>query len=292
VSAGLQHALTPTLAVNATYFRRAYKNFQATDNAAIGLHDYDPYCVTVPQDARLPGAGGQICGLFDLSPAKVGVSDPIIRLNDKFGNQFENWNGVDITLNARMRRVVVQGGLSTGKTATDTCDITRSNPDVVTNSSIGGNSGPSYSTDFCHVETPFLTQVKLLGVVPLPWSLQVSGTYQSLPGPHISANAAFTSAQIAPSLGRPLSSASTAVVNIVSPGTLYGERLNQLDMRLSKTVRIGRTRIEGILDIFNALNGNAVTAVNNTYGSTGATWLQPTQVLAARLLRLGAQVSF
>ena len=50
-------------------------------------------------------------------------------------------------------------------------------------------SGPSVSTDFCHVETPFLTQVKLLGSYTLPLDIQVAATFQNIHGPQIAANA-------------------------------------------------------------------------------------------------------
>jgi len=282
------------MSVNASYFRRAYATFQTTQNAAVASSDYSPYCVTALSDPRLPGGGGQkICGLYDLNPSKVGQSDPVVTVASKFGNDVEHWNGMDFAVNARLQHgVLLQGGLSTGKTLTDTCGVVTNNPQVQANSSIGGNSGPSTSTEFCHLETPFLTQVKLLGSYTLPWTIQVSGTFQNVPGPQIAANTVYTSAQVAPSLGRPLASAATVTVNVIKPGTLYGERMSQLDVRLSKTVTIGQTRVQGMFDIYNALNGNAVVAVNNTYGTTGATWLVPQRILPARLVKFGVQVNF
>ena len=126
------------------------------------------------------------------------------------------------------------------------------------------SSGPSASTDFCHVETPFLTQVKLLGSYTMPLDIQVAATFQNIPGPQIAANAVYTSAQIAPSLGRPLSSAAIATINIVPAGTLYGERLNQLDLRLTKILKLGaRARILASVDFYNALNASTVIGLNN-----------------------------
>ena len=44
-----------------------------TDNQLVTPADYDPYCVTAPVDTRLPGGGGyQVCGLYDIKPAKFG----------------------------------------------------------------------------------------------------------------------------------------------------------------------------------------------------------------------------
>ena len=59
----LQHELRPNVALNVGYFRTWYGNFLVTDNQALTTADYDPFCVTVPTDSRLPGGGGnQICG--------------------------------------------------------------------------------------------------------------------------------------------------------------------------------------------------------------------------------------
>jgi hypothetical protein len=153
-------------------------------------------------------------------------------------------------------------------------------------------SGPSVSTSFCDLATPVLVQGKLSGTYRLPLDFQVSGVFQSLPGSMILATAAFTSAQIAPSLGRPLSAASAVTINIVKPGSMWGPRLNQLDLRFAKTFKVRQMRAQAIVDVFNALNVNTVLGFNNTYGSTGATWLAPGQILAPRLVKLGVQVGF
>ena len=42
-------------------------------------------------------------------------------------------------------------------------------------------------------------------------------------------------------------------VNVVAPGTMYGERLYQLDVRFGKIFTMGRnTSVHGMVDLFNA----------------------------------------
>jgi hypothetical protein len=302
LSAGVQHELVSRVSVNASYFRRIYGNFPVTDNVKVVPSDYDPFCVTAPADARLPGGGGYpVCGLFDLNLGKVGQSFSLGTDASKYGNQFDHWSGVDFTVNARLPRVLLQGGLSTGKRMTDNCDIVTHNPDVVVTSyspsGLALTSGPSVSTEFCHIDYPFLTQTKLLGSYTLPWDVQIAATYQNLPGPEIAANAVFTSAQVAPSLGRPLASTSTVTVNLVKPGTLYAERTQQIDLRFTKIVKVGRRRLQGMVDLYNALNQSPILALNNTYGATvgvaaGAPWQVPQGILPPRLFKFGVQLDF
>ena len=119
-----------------------------------------------------------------------------------YGKQSEHWNGFDFTLNARVNKLLLQGGVSTGKTTTNNCEVVTKvdNP----------------SRLYCDRETPFLTQIKLLGSYTLPYDIQVSGTLQSVPGPEIQGNVVFTNAQVQPSLGRPLTGAANVTVNVVA----------------------------------------------------------------------------
>ena len=100
------------------------------------------------------------------------------------------------------------------------------------------------SQRFCDQETPFWgqTQVKLFGVYPLPWDLQASAMFQNLPGSVILASYVVTNAQVSPSLGRDLAGgARNATVNLISPGSLYEDRWSQLDVRLTRTFRVGKS---------------------------------------------------
>jgi hypothetical protein len=78
-------------------------------------------------------------------------------------------------------------------------------------------------------------------------------------------------------------------VGLIPPGSSYLDRWNQLDLSFRKVFRVGRYRIDGALDMFNALNSNVVLSQNQNYGSTLG---QPQAVLQGRLLRLSSQIKF
>ena len=77
--------------------------------------------------------------------------------------------------------------------------------------------------------------------------------------PPVLANYIATNAVVAPSLGRTLSGgAANLTVGSIQPGTEYGERLNQLDLRLGKLLRFNATRTLLSMDIYNLFNASSV----------------------------------
>src|SRR5204862_183024 len=81
----------------------------------------------------------------------------------------------------------------------------------------------------------------------------------------------------------------TLFVNLIEPGSLYGDRVNELDLRIAKVLRFGRTRTNVGFDIYNVLNANPVLTYNNAFIANGA-WLVPTTVLQARFVKLSASI--
>jgi hypothetical protein len=286
--AQVQHQLLERMAVNVGYFRTWFGNFQTTDNRLVTPQDYSPYCITAPVDARLPASvsGQQVCGLYDLSPAKVGQVDNLVTQASNFGKQRQVFNGVDATLQWRfMTSGMLTGGISTGTTTTDNCEQRIDSPD----------------RRFCDNTPPWAagTNIRFGYVVPLPLDLRLSGAVQNNAGVPITATYAASNAEIAPSLGRNLSAcpanstitSCTARVNValLGPSDLYEERSTLVDVRLARILRIGKTRFEGQLDVFNIFNSNSVRLVNNTFGPL---WQQPLGILGARMVKLGFQVQF
>ena len=135
--------------------------------------------------------------------------------------------------------------------------------------------------------------MKFLVVYPLPWwGIQTGAAFQSIPGPQITASYTATNALIAPSLGRNLSAGvnGTATIDLIAPATQYNERLNQLDLRVSKIFRILRGRsLQLNMDVYNAPNVDTILAQNNTYGTL---WLKPASILQARFFKFSAQFQF
>ena len=283
-SAGIQHELREGFGISFSYHRTTQGNLRVTDNRAVTPSDYDTYCVTAPTDPRLGAVSGQrLCGLADIKPTAFGRSDPINMPASKIApDRSQTYNGFDINLNSRFGRGgMLQGGVSTGQTVTDNCDVI-----------------DSPATLYCETVSPFVgsLQIKLSGVYPMPGGFQVSAVLQNLPGAAISASRIFTNAEVAGALGRNLGSCGAAAtctgtvsIQMIQPGTMREKRDSQVDFRVSRNLRIGRYRIQPRLDVYNLFNSNSILVRNNTYG---AVWGTPTDVLAARMFKIGGQVTF
>ncbi len=275
----VQQQIGPRMSASVGYYRTWFGNFIVTDNLAVGPSDYSRFSITAPVDARLPGGGGFTIGdLYDVNPEKFGQVSNYATSAASFGDQIVYWHGVDVNVDARPRpNLTVRGGLSSGRKVTDTCDVTpkMDNPSQL----------------YCHVAEAMQTQIKALGSYTVPrWDVQVSGTFQSIPGPSLAANYVVPNALVAPSLGRSLSGGvANVTVNLIAPGTMYGARLNQLDIRVAKLFRMGRTRTLVGVDLYNALNSDFIATYNLTYGPR---WLSPTAVLPARFAKFTMQVDF
>jgi len=299
-SSTVQHELFPRVSTEVGYFRRWYGNLGlgtptggsggvslvTLDDRTLSAADFDSFCITAPSDPRLPRGGGyDVCGLHDLKEDRFGrAADNLVTSSDNYGKQIQHFNGFDVSVSARLPEgILVQGGVSTGRTSTDNCEIVEKVPEML----VGAVLIPRAH---CHIDTAFLTQVKLLGSYTIPGiDVRLAGSFQSIPGPPISANVVVPSAVAARSLGRPLSGgAANVTVNIIDPGTMYGDRLNQLDLRLSKLFRVGRTRTTLNLDVNNVLNVNPVTSESPVY----TIWRRPQSILLPRFAKISMQFDF
>jgi hypothetical protein len=54
------------MSTSVSYFHRSYSNHLVNKNLDVTPSDYDPYCITVPVDPRLPGSGNRLCGFYDI----------------------------------------------------------------------------------------------------------------------------------------------------------------------------------------------------------------------------------
>jgi len=229
-----------------------------------------------------------------------------VQLASQYGDQSEVYNGLDVTVNARLKALFVTGGLNTGRTETNNCGVVINNPQVTALQSGATYSGPR-SEAFCDNVLPWAgqTQVKFAAIYNLPWDLQSSATVQSYPGTSQSAGGVgstfvYSNAQILPSLGRNLSSCGaaatctgTSTVQFLAANQRFENRYAQIDLRFAKAVKVARTRVQGIVDLFNAFNARPVLSVNSRYsGTTGGSWLSPTTTLVGRLIKFSAQLNF
>jgi hypothetical protein len=297
-SVGVQHELIEGVGLSVGWFRTWYGNIRTTDNLAVSAADFNAYSVRAPADARLPNGGGYVVtGLYDVTRATFGAVNNLVTQSSNYGEQTEVYNGFDATVNIRpgRRGVQLSGGLSTGRTVTDWC-FNLGNPQL---QPVGQSSNDPRTEQFCHQTSPWSanTQLKFAFVYEFPGALQASGTFQSLPGIPVQALYTATNAEIAPSLGRNLSACpaatgacnATASFNLIEPNTMFEDRLNQLDVRLTRVFRVARYRLQGMIDLYNVLNASTVLSVNTTYGPA---WLRPIQILDGRLFKFGAQFDF
>ena len=307
-SAGIQQQISPRVSAGFTYYRRIYGNFLGTDNTATVASDYPQYSLTVPTDSRV-ATSGQTLTYYDVNPVlKSGASGlAVANFNtyaSNFGDLFQHWNGFDLTATSRLAGgLTANGGVTFSRTMFDDCDVSSKLPEML------------YTTlspvQLCHFDSGWAPQFKFLAAYVLPWqNIRISGNFQSLPGPARQASVLYTQAQVQAALGRvatvagnksvlaiepaiPLSSASGSGTGTPLFGSTFGDRLNQLDVRFSKIFKFGKSTLDANIDIYNALNSDAVLSEQTAYsGTNGGAWLLPTTVLQGRIVKFGVRWDF
>jgi hypothetical protein len=296
--ASVQQEVLPRVAVEAGYFRRWLVNFTVTDNRAHAPEDYTEFGVNIPSDGRLPGGGGGVLnGLYNVTPvAAARLNDNYQTLASKHGSRTQVTDAISMNITARPRLgVVLQGGFNTAKSDNDYCEVRRALPEW-TVPGVGPGALPLVSpvNPWCDYSSGWVTRATALGTYTIPRiDVQVAAAFRSDQGGELQANwAAPNSATVG--LNRPFAGVGgqTVIVNLVEPGTLYGDRVNQFDMRVAKIVRLGRTRTTVGFDVYNVLNSAAVLTYNQTFVPTTDTWLRPNSVVQARFVKFSAQVDF
>jgi hypothetical protein len=291
------------------YSRRSWGNFTFTDNRAVGPADFDQYRFTVPDDPRLP-TSGQTLNYYLLKPAAFGRVDNYLAPASDYADPTFYWQGMEMTVNARMNNgLTVQGGFTTGGGVRDMCELTEKLPELhvqpafmLQNKDVGA----------CSISEPWLFAWRGLANYVIPKvDVQVSAIMRSQPnlaatndpasnGLSMSANYFETSANVIAQLGRPLAgNAPLVTLDMARLGDVYPDRLNTVDMRVAKVLRVGRFRANVGFDLYNLFNANTGVFTNATSGfnpvwtpPSGATYLRPNAILNPRYARFNATVDF
>jgi hypothetical protein len=289
--ASVQHEVLPRMAVEVGYQRRWLVNSTVIDNRTRGPEDHTEFGVNIPVDQRLPGGGGGVLGgLYNVTPtASTRLNDNYTTLDSNYGGWAQVANSFNLNVTARMRNsLVLQGGFNTGKSNNDYCEVRRAIPEWTV------ILAQSPTNPWCDTSSGWVTRATALGSYTIPKiDVQVAGTLRSDQGAPLSANwTAPNSATVG--LNRPFAGVGgqTIAVNLIEPGTLYGDRVTQIDMRFAKILRFGRTRTTVGFDVYNITNSNAILTYNQTFVPTTDTWLRPNSVLQARFVKLSAQMDF
>ena len=299
-TAGVQHELFPRVSVSANWYRRTFHRLRVTDNLLRTMADYAPYPVFNPMT-------GQAFTIHDVTPAAAPRVDDFDTNAGK--GRSHVYTGYDLTMNARLPRGgTVFGGLVTERNMRNICD----EPD---------NPNMLLYCDDAQNDIPFLPTLKMAGTYPLVWGLTISATFQSLAGRPIGLSTTAGNKISGPGYGdtgspvgtnwmitrttrypagcpapcpagqlvAPTLTSASLTVPLVAPGTEFLPRLNQLDLSLAKTFRVGGTRFTGQADLFNVMNKNTDLSYRSTNFATAA-YLQPSSILQGRMARLGVQL--
>ena len=297
LSLSIQHEVLPRTSVDVGYTWRWFQGFTVTDNLAVNPSDFTPFSVTAPLDPRLPNGGGYtVSGLYNVIPALFGKTNNFVTSANNYGGEYVHFNGLDISINARpTSSVTIQGGFNDGQTTADSCAIRAAVPETAP------------LNPYCHVVTGYLPHLKLFGSYIIPKvDVQLGVTFTSKPGiqenavagtptitgGELDANYTVSNAVVSQSLGRNLSgNAPNVTVNLIQPGTLYGARVNELDLRVAKILNFRQKRATVSADIYNLLNSSAVLTYNQAFIPSG-TWLTPTGVMQARFAKVNVRFDF
>ena len=273
----LQHELMRGLSVTGSWFRGNFHNLTTTINRSYTHADFTPFTMYNP----LTGEPIQVF-------ARTLQNRPTSNLDTFDPERKRDYESFNVEFSARPGRARLFGGIAIERQL----DVTCTAPD-----------DPN-SLRFCNDhenDIPYRKQFKLSASYPLPWDITASAVFQSNHGNTSARTMALTRGQqrypatcpapcpanqvIMPIgvFGQP-----SMTVALVDSDTVYTERINQLDLRFSKSVRVGRLSLTPSIEIFNVNNTDAIVSYVST-SVLNAAYLRPNSIMQGRIIGLNVQ---
>jgi hypothetical protein len=309
----VQHEVRPGVSVSAGWYHRDFRNLRRRDNPLQTFADYTPFTLFSPID------GTPITYNNVSAAARSNVS----YLDTNASSDRKMWfDGFEYNFSARLpRSITLFGGGISERTISQLCDENW-NPNLLLYCD-QTNSGIPFRTQFKiagTVPVKYGIQVGLsfqslpgyrFGEAALSAADGVSGPRGNPSAAALAApNGAATVWLITPTtrystcpgnsasqgcvvgaLVDPGMNVASLSVPLVAPMTEYGDRINQLDINVSKTIKVNRFSVQPKFDLYNALNVSPVYAVRSlNYGTSS--YKQPQSILNGRVFQLGANVRF
>ena len=251
--------------------------------ARSGRADYDEVTLTAPLDPRLPGGGGYpVSFLVRNNNSVLGVSDPYYTTDQRLRRRdaLLAWRGLHAQRPPDQRPAVP--GRHQHRTRRQR-HLRRADRPV--RPADDAEHAPTRRPPSCHrrpadcsASEPWLTTFRGLASYTIPKvDVLVSAIVRSQanvqPGADVATNGALARGQLpdergaVPGRHRPAAAPGRddGDRQPAAARAVYGERVNNLDMRVAKIVRIKGTRANVGVDFYNLTNANTPTTVESTY---------------------------
>jgi len=277
-SAGVTREAFRGVSVTGAWYRRETYNIERQVNLLVSIPDYATFQTVNPLNS------GEMITIYNLNRAKQGLLDLLDTTTTDRSKSRVSYTGLELSFTARLPYGAnMFGGWSADRNIIVSCEGLAAPAAGSSTSSGSWDPNTFRYCDQSQYHIPFQSDFKFAGSQPLPFGVQLGATLASYAGNPLMVNWSVP-ANLFPG-GRTQS----VTVNLIPPGSKYLDRWTQLDLSFRKIFRIGRTRVDGALDMFNALNSNVVLQENQNFGSSLG---QPQSVLQGRLLRVSSQIKF
>jgi len=306
INTEFEHEVMRGLSVNVGYNHNWDGNFTVTDDPRVGPQNFDEFCITVPNDPRLPNAGQEQCGYYDIQ-LQYAVQGALRVTNSKeFGSMKRYWDGFWLNANGRLPRgIQLGGGIDFGRQVEDHCitvDVPNQPNDIgnvpitfqnqQATLSLPGLSGAI--SPFCKVTTSWadLADFRVRGSVPFKGGFTGSFIFRNTPGAEESAVMTVNSSLVRFKNPARTTLSTARTVYLYAPNSVFGDRFSQLDVAVNKSINLPWGRVRVALDVYNVFNSNSVQNIVTAWSATNNRFMRPITFLDARLARVTASLAF
>ena len=303
----IQHELMPRVSLTASWFSGQFHNLTTTINRSLQYDGADP--LQNPNYTPMTIYNALTGDPITVYSRTAAASSVISNLDTFDSSRTTDYNAYNLEFRLRPGKgSQIFGGFAAERQLATNCKAT-DNPNNVR------------FCDDTQNNVPFSKQFKIAGNYPLPWGIQLSGSFQSNQSP--SGTFGFTTAAIitaqymaitrnstrypttcpgacaavagqiilpATFIGGPLTP-TTLSVPLAAANAYFLERINQLDFKVQKTFKVNRFTVSPQLEAFNVNNSPAmISTITNNVLSTSYRYAN--SIMQPRMIGLGAQVKW